>query len=73
MKVRLRYDYLIGDLSDEQDQKPYIFEKGKEYEVVYQFEHEEYGLGDHTVYVIINEHGESTSLSVEVCDEVQND
>ena len=69
MKVKLKFGY---NYIDEDDYMATItFNKCGVYEVIHQFQHEEYGQHDHTVYVIINENGETMSLSCEVVEIVE--
>lgn len=67
MKVKLKYNYNLQD----EEMKPIVFKKNKEYNVIYVFKNREYGVNDHTAFVIINELGESLSVSIEVCEIVE--
>ena len=69
MKVKLRYDYNYVDYDEKLNEGSYInFSKGEEYEVINSFIHPKWGFGDHTVYVIKNEEGDTMSISSEVVD-----
>lgn len=63
MKVKLSCDYRYLDAEDELTIE---FHAGQVYEVIHTFEHESWGFDNHTVYVIVNDHGETMSISAEV-------
>ena len=66
MKVKLKYGYRYVDSLDEDDFGLVYFKKNGDYDVIYQFEHEDFGDENHTVYVIINDSGETMSVGHEV-------
>ena len=69
MKVKLKFGY---NYIDENDSLTTItFHKNCVYNVVHQFESYLYGEHNHTVYVIINDKGETMSLSCEVVEIVE--
>jgi len=62
MKVKLKYNYCW----EEKGCSPALFNKDEEYRVVHEFAHEDYGVTNHIVYVILSKSGESMSVSAEV-------
>ena len=66
MKVKLTHDFNYVDYDSEEGNSYVTFYKNIPYEVVHTFEHFRFGVFDHTVYVIINEDGETMSVSKEV-------
>ena len=68
MKIKLGTNYYF---EKEDESYPFAFLRGEVHEVVHQFEHERWGMDNHTVYVIINKGGESMSISAEACKEVK--
>jgi len=73
MKVKLKQDFNYVDRDEDYGISSIIFEKDTPYEVIHQFKHCRYGLNDHTVYIIINEDGETMSISKEVCVHCEDD
>jgi hypothetical protein len=72
MKVKLKYDFNYVD-SDEEGSSTIEFRKGVPYEVIYTYTHPAYGANDHTVYVVINERGETMSLAKGACIHYEDD
>lgn len=71
MKVKLKYGYRYVDDLDEDGFSLIQFKKNGIYDVVHQFEHEDFGDDNHTVYVIINDSGETMSVGCEVVEIVE--
>ena len=72
MKVKIKHNFYYVDEDEELNEiSTIIFEKDKPYEVVYVFEHQRWGVNDHTVVVIINENGDAMSVSFENCQVVK--
>ena len=68
MKVKLMDNFRYADRIGDDDPSSYInFIRDWPYEVIHTFEHSKYGVVDHTVYVIMNEEGDTLSVSKEVC------
>lgn len=71
MKVKIPYDFnFISE--DENGNAESIFEEGV-YEVVHTFEHHLWGATDKTVYVIINDLGDTMSISAELVEITEGD
>lgn len=69
MKVKIKYDFRYVDEDEELDTiSTIIFDKDKPYDVVFEFQSDRWGDYDHTVFVIINETGDTMSVSKEMCE-----
>ncbi len=68
MKVKLKQDFIFREEDQYKDEDPIsMFFKSSEHEVVHQFTHYQWGVNDKRVYVIINEDGNTMSISAEEC------
>ena len=72
MKAKLKYDFRYVDEDEEMEcVSTIMFDKGTEYDVLHQFESQRWGVKDHTVFVLINENGETMSISKEICEVIE--
>ena len=72
MKVKIKNDFFYVDEDAETDTiSTIIFVKDTPYDVIFQFENDCWGEEDHTVFVILNERGDSMTVSIENCEIVE--
>jgi hypothetical protein len=71
MKAKLKHGYRYSDDLDEEGFAIIVFKKNGIYDVVYHFEHEDFGDDSHTVYVIMNKDGETMSVGCEVVEIIE--
>ena len=70
MKVKLRGTYVIQNIFGNESEDGAVFTVGEECDVIQEYQSENYGHIDHTVYIIRNTNGDSISISAEVVDVV---
>ena len=70
MRVKLKHDFNYVD-EDEDGMSSITFNKGHIYDVIYEFEHEDWISG--RVYVIINNNGETMSVDKSLVEVIQDE